>query len=53
MHFTEEQLKLIRLALFGHCWIATKEEKEKINNLLAKIEKEMSKTKQTPFPSVQ
>jgi len=53
MHFTEDQLKLIRLALFSHCWVATKEEKEKINSLIAKIEKETSKTKQISFPSVQ
>jgi hypothetical protein len=43
MHLTYDQLKLIRLALFSHCWVATKEEKEKIINLLAKIEKETSK----------
>jgi hypothetical protein len=43
MHFTDEQLRIIRLSLHAQCWVATIEEKEKINKLLSKIEKKIFK----------
>jgi hypothetical protein len=43
MHLTDEQLRIIRLSLYSHCWLATIDEKEKINKLIEKIEKEIFK----------
>ena len=39
MHLTDEQLRIIRLALNSQSSFADSEEKEKINQILAKIEK--------------
>jgi len=52
MHLTDEQLRIIRLSLYGQCWIATIDEKEKINKLIEKIEKEIFKGEESEHRTI-